>query len=210
MLPVLAPLVGEHRLLLGGLLLSVTEQAWLAVIGTKSQAFGAIAVGALAGVAYPAISSMKANLCGAEQQGLVQGALAGIRALASGLGPVAFAQLFALSTKTTSEFGYHPGLVFWVSGGITFLAVIVAATISKADTLGQGAGGRGGSSGYTALPHTEGCPEDLDCVKEEEVAFLQKDGMAVTIRVVGEGGRERLGSMIIREGQVGAPAGHME
>lgn len=78
------------------------EQALLAVTVAKWQAFAAVTLGSLAGVAYPAISSIKSTHSRADQQGLVQGALAGIRALATGLGPLAFAQLFAMCTRTSA------------------------------------------------------------------------------------------------------------
>lgn len=129
LLPWLVHFLGEKNLLLGGLLISCLEQAFLAIITTKWQGFAAIAVGSLAGVSWPAISSIKSTHCRADQQGLVQGALAGIRALATGLGPLAFAQLFAVVTRTSGAFGYHPGIVFWASCGLTGIAACVAATI---------------------------------------------------------------------------------
>lgn len=42
-------------------------------------------------------------------QGAMQGALAGARALASGVGPLIFAGLFALFTQSWSPFPYFPG-----------------------------------------------------------------------------------------------------
>jgi hypothetical protein len=62
-------------------------------------------LGSLAGVSFPAISSIKSTHSRPDQQGLVQGALAGIRALATGLGPLAFAQLFSSCTKTSAGEG---------------------------------------------------------------------------------------------------------
>lgn len=102
LLPFLVVTLGERRLLLMGLVFSVFEQALLAVTATKWQAYAAVTLGSVAGVAYPAISSIKSTHSRADQQGLVQGALAGIRALATGLGPLAFAQLFAMCTKTSA------------------------------------------------------------------------------------------------------------
>jgi hypothetical protein len=125
----MAPRWGEQRLLLAGLFLSCVKQALLSCVTTKAQALSAVSLGALANVAYPAISAIKANMCGVDQQGLVQGALAGIRALASGLGPLAFAQVFSMTTRTGSEFGYHPSVVFYMSCTLMGVAALVAATV---------------------------------------------------------------------------------
>eukprot|EP00775_Hariotina_reticulata_P002210 gene2210-2525_t len=102
LLPILVARLGERRLLVLGLVFSFTEQVFLALSVVKWQAFAAVALGSMAGVSFPAISSIKSTHSREDQQGLVQGALAGIRALATGLGPLAFAQLFAMCTKTSS------------------------------------------------------------------------------------------------------------
>jgi DHA1 family tetracycline resistance protein-like MFS transporter len=72
----------------------------------------AVSLSAFAGLSFPAISSLKSTHASAEQQGLVQGALAGIRALSAGLGPLVLAQLFAASTTASAALGYHPAAVF--------------------------------------------------------------------------------------------------
>jgi MFS family permease len=102
MLPSMAYFLGERRLLITGLLFSIVEQAMLALVTSKWQALAAVSLGSLAGVSFPAISSIKSTHSRPDQQGLVQGALAGIRALATGLGPLAFAQLFSSCTKTSA------------------------------------------------------------------------------------------------------------
>eukprot|EP00879_Flechtneria_rotunda_P003588 GHRR01003823.1.p1 GENE.GHRR01003823.1~~GHRR01003823.1.p1 ORF type:complete len:579 (+),score=133.93 GHRR01003823.1:157-1893(+) len=132
LLPWLTALLGERVLLLFGLVFSVVQQALLATTGAKWQAFVAISFGSLASVSYPAISSIKSTHARADQQGLVQGALSGIRALSMGIGPLIFAQLFAMCTKTDAVFGYHPGIVFWTTASLTVLAAAVAASIPAA------------------------------------------------------------------------------
>lgn len=96
-----------------GLLFSITEQALLALSVAKWQAIASVSLSAFASVSYPAISSLKSTHVNADQQGLVQGALAGIRAVASGLGPLGLAQLFDMSTTSEAAFGYKPSIVFW-------------------------------------------------------------------------------------------------
>lgn len=113
LLPSLTKLLGERHLLVFGLLFSITEQTLLALSVNKWQAISAVSLSAFAGVSFPAISSLKSTHARADQQGLVQGALAGIRAVASGLGPLGLAQLFAMSTTAEAFFGYKPSMVFW-------------------------------------------------------------------------------------------------
>jgi DHA1 family tetracycline resistance protein-like MFS transporter len=105
-------LLGERRLLVTGLMFSLTEQVLLGLAATKAQAVAAVSLSAFAGVSFPALSSLKSTHASADEQGLVQGALAGIRALASGLGPLALAQLFSASTTAEAVLGYHPAAVF--------------------------------------------------------------------------------------------------
>lgn len=113
LLPHLTRLLGERHLLVFGLLFSVTEQALLSLSTVKWQAISAVSLSAFAGVSFPAISSLKSTHASPEQQGLVQGALAGIRAVAAGVGPIGLAQLFAMSTTADAALGYKPSIVFW-------------------------------------------------------------------------------------------------
>jgi hypothetical protein len=216
---VLAPALGERRLLMLGLTMSVLEQALLAMAATKwqvwrarqwgrapgaaappaaeasrpsgstlittppcragprramrpylmphtttprpptaaAQALAAIAVGSVGGVGFPAISAIKANCCGDDAQGLVQGALAGIRSLATGLGPVGFAALFTATTTTGGALAGRPGLTFWAAAVLTAAALAVAATVR----LPTGGGGGGeGEGGAGAAAFLEGATSD--------------------------------------------------
>jgi MFS family permease len=201
LLPVLAPRWGEQRLLLLGLILSCVEQSLLAAATTKAQALGAISLGALAGVAYPAISAIKANMCGVDQQGLVQGALAGIRALASGLGPLAFAQVFSMTTRTGSEFGYHPSAVLWASCGMTAVAVLVAATVPS------DAGRSPPAVVYRAVrsaasgEDVEGCSSTAAAPEGAGEVYQAPpfQASAINVKVVGEVGKERVNSILVRD-----------
>lgn len=74
-----------------------------------------------------------------HEQGSVQGALYGARALASGTGPLVFAGLFSVFTKTDSPLPYFPGAPFMFGTLLMVVAIGVAATIPST------AGGSGGS-----------------------------------------------------------------
>jgi DHA1 family tetracycline resistance protein-like MFS transporter len=142
LLPPLARRLGEVALLRWGLVLSAAEHVMLSMVRSRGQALAAVALGSFAGVAWPAISAIKSNNCGADEQGLVQGALASLRALATGIGPLFFAALYRNVATAEAPLGFHPGLVFWAAAVLTLAAVCVAFTL-PADA-GRGGGGGGG------------------------------------------------------------------
>jgi MFS family permease len=132
-------LQGECRLLALGLAASAAQQLSLALAGSKGAALGAVALGSLGSVAFPTVSSIKANNAGEHEQGAVQGALAGARALASGVGPLLFAFVFALTTRTDSPLPFFPGASFLL--GSALMVGAVGLTLA----LPADAGGHAGS-----------------------------------------------------------------
>lgn len=135
--PLLA-LLGEARLLLLGVVLSSIQQMILAIARNKTDALLAVGIGSFVTVTFPTISSIKANSAADHEQGTVQGALAGARSLASGMGPLAFAALFAAFTKTESSLTYFPGAPF-VLGAV----LMVATSFVTAQLPAEAGGNRG-------------------------------------------------------------------
>lgn len=124
--------LGEQRVLLVALAASAGQQLILAVAGAKWVAFLGISLGSLGSMSFPTISSIKSNNAQEHEQGSVQGALFGARALASGTGPLVFAFLFAAFTRTESPLPYFPGAPFLFGFALMLLAIGVAATIPSA------------------------------------------------------------------------------
>jgi MFS transporter, DHA1 family, tetracycline resistance protein len=158
LLPPLARRFGEVALLRGGLLLSAVEHVMLSMVTSKQQALAAVAVGSFAGVAWPAVGAVKANNCRPDEQGLVQGALASLRALATGIGPLFFAALYRACATADAPLGFRPGLVFWAAAALTMAAVGVACTLPL--HAGRGGGDGGGGSGGAAHERREQQEED--------------------------------------------------
>ncbi|PSC69918.1 CWF19 2 [Micractinium conductrix] len=131
--------LGEQRVLMIALVASAAQQAILGVAGVKWVAFLGIGLGSLGSMSFPTISSIKSNNAQEHEQGSVQGALYGARALASGTGPLLFAALFAAFTRTDSPLPYFPGAPFLFGTALMLVALGVAATIPST------AGGSGGS-----------------------------------------------------------------
>eukprot|EP00887_Chlorella_sp_A99_P004926 scaffold4.g4926.t1 len=96
-------------------------------------------------MSFPTISSIKSNNAKEHEQGSVQGALFGARALASGIGPLLFAQLFPMFTRTSSSLPYFPGAPFVVGAVLALGGVAVACAIPV--DAGGSAGSMGGGAG---------------------------------------------------------------
>lgn len=119
----------ESRVLVIGLCASLTNEIALALAPTKGWAFAAIGVGSVGSVAFPAISSIKANNVRDSEQGTIQGALYGARALAQGTGPIIFAAVFAAFTREESPFPKFAGAPFVLGAVLMLIAICIAATI---------------------------------------------------------------------------------
>jgi DHA1 family tetracycline resistance protein-like MFS transporter len=139
LLRLLVRYVGKSRMLLIGLSASLIQQVCMTLVWNKPTALAAMCLGSLGNLSFPAISSIKSINVLESEQGAVQGALQGARALAQGLGPLAFAGIFSLFTKTSSPLPYFPGAPFVFGAVLMLIALIVAATVdrSKADTTVQ-------------------------------------------------------------------------
>lgn len=99
-MPLLLLVMRERALIVTGFLGVFLKLVGLAVAKTKAQVLVSITFGTLYFMAYPAISGIKANAVPAHEQGAVQGALSGATALASGIGPLVFNQLWRWATIT--------------------------------------------------------------------------------------------------------------
>ena len=152
-----------------GLAGAAAQCAGLAAWGGLS-AGGATALvataGGLSSLAAPAIAALKANAAGEGEQGAVQGALAGARAAAAGVGPVLFAAAFWLGGRPGKGGGGEgtgagpwPGAPYalgtalslaalWLARGVAGDAAAVAA--AQEEQAGGGGGGGGDGDGASA------------------------------------------------------------
>jgi DHA1 family tetracycline resistance protein-like MFS transporter len=133
-LQLLLRLLGETRLLFVGLFVGGLQQVVLVLAATKWQAIAAVAMGSLGSVTFPTISSIKSNNSSPQEQGAVQGALYGARALSSGIGPLIFGVLFRVFLV---EF---PGAPFVLGALGMFVACIIAWGIDQKRDVDTGGG----------------------------------------------------------------------
>jgi DHA1 family tetracycline resistance protein-like MFS transporter len=136
--------LGEKKLLIAGLLAQLVQNITIMLATRKWQAIAGIVTASFGSVTFPTISSIKANAALDHEQGTVQGALNGAKSLASGVGPLAFAWLFAAFTRTDSEFPFFPGAPFALGIVLLISTIWLAAGLpmNAGDSYhGQGAAG---------------------------------------------------------------------
>jgi hypothetical protein len=98
-MPVLSSLWSARTMIIASFVMYFLKLVGLAVAQSKLQVFFSLAAGTLYFMAFPAIASIKANGVPAHEQGAVQGGLSGASALASGIGPLMFMQVYKLCTN---------------------------------------------------------------------------------------------------------------
>lgn len=123
---VLIPRIGERRAILIGLAVSV-----LVCIGygaaTKPWMLYAVMPFAITGwtVAQPAVQGLMSRAVGANEQGLLQGAMASIVNLTSIGGPLIWTSLFGYFVSPAAPI-ILPGMAFFIAGAIFFCAFVFA------------------------------------------------------------------------------------
>mmetsp|Transcript_11362 Transcript_11362/g.19903 ORF Transcript_11362/g.19903 Transcript_11362/m.19903 type:complete len:674 (-) Transcript_11362:762-2783(-) len=132
LLPTLVRRLGEQYLLVLGLSAWALQDVLLALAPTKAYALGAIAVGSMACVSWPASMALQTSRVDPRDVGAVQGALAGISSLATGVGPLMFAALFTTVTRTGSKF-YMPQLVWYVAASLALVAIAITMTLNRGE-----------------------------------------------------------------------------
>ena len=155
MLPALLRCMTEKAVLVLAMVASTVEMALLAAAPYLSAvaAYGGIAVGALGTMSFPIISALKSVNAHEGEQGRVQGALFGAKALAQGLGPLIFSALFSYYAQPAHYFPSAPLI------GLTLLMAVGAAVAIgiQPPPAGEGASARRAHSGYAS---EAGSPSD--------------------------------------------------
>jgi MFS family permease len=132
--------VSQKTILVIAMCASTVEMSLLAAAPylSATAAYAAVSVGALGSMAFPVISALKSVNSNESEQGKVQGALFGARALAQGLGPLLFSWLFKYYTRAPRNFPSAPlvGLTLLMALGTAVAALL---HIPPADASGDSA-----------------------------------------------------------------------
>ncbi|XP_064259455.1 hippocampus abundant transcript-like protein 1 [Passer domesticus] len=148
-LSILMRSIGNKNTVLLGLGFQIFQLAWYGFGSQSWMMWAAGAVAAMSSITFPAISALVSRNAEADQQGVVQGIITGVRGLCNGLGPALYGFIFflfhvelnELLPDNTSEIktkqnpsdkrAMIPGPPFLVGACIVLLAFLVALFIRE-------------------------------------------------------------------------------
>ena len=103
---IVIPRWGEMKVASGAIAAQIVGQVVLAFGTSGWMMFVGIGIHSLAGLAYPALSSLASRLVKSENQGELQGAIASLTGLAAIAGPIIASQTFALFAGPQANFKF--------------------------------------------------------------------------------------------------------
>ncbi|NWV09320.1 MF14B protein, partial [Ptilonorhynchus violaceus] len=145
-LSILMRSIGNKNTVLLGLGFQIFQLAWYGFGSQSWMMWAAGAVAAMSSITFPAISALVSRNAEADQQGVVQGIITGIRGLCNGLGPALYGFIFFLFHVELNELlpdhtseektkqnppAIIPGPPFLVGACIVLLAFLVALFIPE-------------------------------------------------------------------------------
>ncbi|KAF2978074.1 hypothetical protein EK904_008497 [Melospiza melodia maxima] len=148
-LSILMRTIGNKNTVLLGLGFQIFQLAWYGFGSQSWMMWAAGAVAAMSSITFPAISALVSRNAEADQQGVVQGIITGVRGLCNGLGPALYGLIFFVfhvefneflpdNTSETATQQYPsnkraivPGPAFLIGACIVLLAFLVALFIPE-------------------------------------------------------------------------------
>lgn len=121
--------LGESFATLSGMIIAAIAFIGLSFIHTSEGLYAFLVVGALSGLAPPAINGLMSRHVPDNAQGELQGAVNATNSLTAIIGPVAATHLFAFFTSSPEAPGYFPGVPF-LGAGIAVIAAAIVFTIA--------------------------------------------------------------------------------
>jgi DHA1 family tetracycline resistance protein-like MFS transporter len=123
---ILIPRIGERRAIVIGLAISVVVSVLYGSVtrGWMLYCVMPLAIGGWT-VAQPAVQGLMSRAVPANEQGLLQGAVASVTSLTSIAGPPIWTGLFGYFVSASAPI-IIPGAAFYVSGAVFFVALLVA------------------------------------------------------------------------------------
>ncbi|KAB0399692.1 hypothetical protein E2I00_019885, partial [Balaenoptera physalus] len=147
--------IGNKNTILLGLGFQILQLAWYGFGSEPWMMWAAGAVAAMSSITFPAVSALVSRTADADQQGVVQGMITGIRGLCNGLGPALYGFIFYifhvelkelpmtgtdLGTNTSPQHHFEqnsiiPGPPFLFGACSVLLALLVALFIPEHTNL---------------------------------------------------------------------------
>lgn len=136
---ILVPRLGEHRMLMGGLvvgglcmlLLAFATEAWMAYVAISLYVLGW-------GVVGPAARAMASRAVGRDQQGILQGAITSLTTMTGIIGPPVAAGLFGFFIGPATPFLF-PGVAFFLGALLFVVSFAIARNQRVRGAIEQGA-----------------------------------------------------------------------
>lgn len=119
------PWIGEHRAVVGGMMLAACVQLALGLSPYGWLVYVLIVIGAFAGLNEPAVQSIISRHVAPNQQGAVQGALSSLNSLAGIFGPPIAAWSFGYCISPNRGWEL-PGIAFFESSALVLVAALLA------------------------------------------------------------------------------------
>jgi DHA1 family tetracycline resistance protein-like MFS transporter len=129
--------LGEPPVALLGLLAAIVAFAGVAFTDQEFFLYTFIMVGAVSGLAAPAINGVLSRQVPDNAQGELQGAVNAANSLATIIGPLAATQIFSYFTSAPTSPGYFPGAPFVAAAFCVVLALVLFATAAWRFELGH-------------------------------------------------------------------------
>ncbi len=120
-----------------GMIAAAIAFTGIAFIHNPAWVYVYICVGAVSGLAAPAINGVLSRQVPDNAQGELQGAVNAANSLATIIGPLAATQIFALFTYAENSPAYFPGAPFILAALLTVAAVVLFSAIALRFDLGH-------------------------------------------------------------------------
>lgn len=183
LLSVLMRTIGNKKTVLLGLCFQIVQLTWYGVGSQHWMMWAAGTIVALSSITFPAVSALVSYCASADQQGVVQGMITGIRGLCNGLGPALYGFIFFLfdvelsntdpePQSPATEVPLVPGPPFLIGAGVVLVAVFVAVFIPEnhrlsADGAPKLATAHAQNGSALAPPPSD--PEDIEPLLQDTV-----------------------------------------
>jgi DHA1 family tetracycline resistance protein-like MFS transporter len=129
--------IGEPAVAMIGLLAAVAAFAALGFSDDVYMLYLAIMVGAVSGLAPPAINGVLSRQVPDNSQGELQGAVNAASSLATIIGPLAATQIFSYYTHSPGSSGYFPGAPFIAASASVLVSLVLFAFAAWRFELGR-------------------------------------------------------------------------
>ncbi len=114
---------GEMPVVVLGMVGAVVAFTGIAFIHSQTWLYAFIIIGAVSGIAAPAINGLMSRQVPDNAQGELQGAVNAANSLATIIGPLAATQIFAYFTYAEDSPGYFPGAPFIAASALIVIAI---------------------------------------------------------------------------------------